>query len=61
MNNNENMHKSYFASGCFWGTEYWFMKAPGVKATTAGFMGGTVDNPAYQQVRTGTTGHLECI
>jgi peptide methionine sulfoxide reductase msrA/msrB len=44
MNNSENMQKSYFASGCFWGTEYWFMKTPGVMATAAGFMGGKLDN-----------------
>ena len=57
----ENIHKAYFASGCFWGTEYWFMKAEGVKATAVGFMGGTVNNPTYLQVKTGTTGHLECV
>ncbi|GHT54508.1 hypothetical protein FACS189451_09510 [Bacteroidia bacterium] len=61
MDNDKNIRKAYFASGCFWGTEYWFMKAPGFKATAVGFMGGTVDNPAYQQVKTGTTGHLECV
>jgi len=61
MNNNENIHKAYFASGCFWGTEYWFMKAAGVEATAVGFMGGKLDNPAYQQVKTGATGHLECV
>jgi peptide methionine sulfoxide reductase msrA/msrB len=63
MNNDKdkNIHKAYFASGCFWGTEYWFMKAAGVKATAAGFMGGNLDNPTYQQVKTGTTGHLECV
>jgi peptide methionine sulfoxide reductase msrA/msrB len=55
MNNDKNIHKSYFASGCFWGTEYWFMKAPGVKATAVGFMGGTVDNPVYQQVKNNRT------
>ncbi|MDR1331165.1 MAG: peptide-methionine (S)-S-oxide reductase MsrA [Tannerella sp.] len=54
-------NKSYFASGCFWGTEYHFMKAPGVTATAAGFMGGHVDAPAYREVRTGATGHLECV
>ena len=37
------------------------MKAAGVKATAAGFMGGNVGNPTYQQVRTETTGHLECV
>ncbi|MDR2679821.1 MAG: peptide-methionine (S)-S-oxide reductase MsrA [Tannerella sp.] len=59
--NDENIRKAYFASGCFWGTEYRFMKAAGVKATTVGFMGGTVDNPSYAQVKTGKTGHLECV
>ncbi|GHT43999.1 hypothetical protein FACS189438_2210 [Bacteroidia bacterium] len=58
---NENIRKAYFASGCFWGTEYWFMKAAGVKATAVGFMGGDVDNPTYPQVKTGTTSHLECV
>jgi methionine-S-sulfoxide reductase len=53
--------KAYFASGCFWGTEYYFMKAEGVLATAVGFMGGTVDYPSYQQVKTGITGHLECV
>ncbi|MDR0349485.1 MAG: peptide-methionine (S)-S-oxide reductase MsrA [Tannerella sp.] len=61
MNHNKNIRKAYFASGCFWGTEYWFMKAAGVKATTVGFMGGQVENPTYSQVKTGTTGHLECV
>jgi len=61
MDNNKNIRKAYFASGCFWGTEYWFMKATGVIKTTVGFMGGTVDNPTYSQVKTGTTGHLECV
>ena len=54
-----NLKKAYFASGCFWGTEYFFMKAPGVKETAVGFMGGHVDNPTYQQVCQKNTGHLE--
>ena len=61
LNENKKIKKACFASGCFWGTEYFFMKANGVKATTAGFMGGQLDNPAYQQVRKGETGHLECV
>lgn len=53
------LSKAYFASGCFWGTEYFFMKADGVKQTSVGFMGGHVDNPTYEQVCQKNTGHLE--
>ncbi|MDU1905513.1 MAG: bifunctional methionine sulfoxide reductase B/A protein [Dysgonomonas sp.] len=56
---NKNIKKAYFASGCFWGTEYYFMKAKGVKYTAVGFMGGHVDNPSYEQVCQKNTGHLE--
>lgn len=56
---NKNIQKGYFASGCFWGTEYYFMKAPGVEHTAVGFMGGHVDNPSYEEVCGKNTGHLE--
>lgn len=56
---NKDIKKAYFASGCFWGTEYYFMKAAGVKHTAVGFMGGHVDNPTYEQVCQKNTGHLE--
>jgi len=55
----KNIKKAFFASGCFWGTEYYFMKADGVKHTAVGFMGGHVDNPSYAQVSQKNTGHLE--
>jgi len=61
MNKDKTIRKAYLASGCFWGTEYWFMKAAGVKATAVGFMGGAVERPTYAEVKTGTTGHLECV
>lgn len=56
---NKNMKTVYFASGCFWGTEYFFMKANGVKHTAVGFMGGHTEHPSYKEVCEGTTGHLE--
>jgi peptide methionine sulfoxide reductase msrA/msrB len=50
---------AWFASGCFWGTEYYFSKANGVIETSVGFMGGHLDHPSYKEVCTGKTGHLE--
>ena len=55
----DSLEKAHFASGCFWGTEYYFMQAPGVVETSVGYMGGHKDNPTYEQVSTGKTGHLE--
>lgn len=56
---NKMIKKAYFASGCFWGTEYFFMKANGVKYTAVGFMGGHVESPTYEEVCLKNTGHLE--
>ena len=47
--------------GCFWCAEAVFQRIPGVKSVTSGFAGGSVPNPGYEQVCTGTTGHAEVI
>jgi len=47
--------------GCFWCTEAEFQLLPGVKSVTSGFAGGTTENPTYQEVCTGETGHAEVI
>jgi peptide methionine sulfoxide reductase msrA/msrB len=56
-----DIKKAYFAGGCFWGVEDLFQKKAGVKEAVSGYMGGTVDNPSYQQVCSKTTGHLETV
>lgn len=50
-----------FGGGCFWCVEEAFDKVDGVLSTTSGFMGGTLKNPSYDQVASGTTGHREVL
>ena len=57
----QKTQKAIFAGGCFWGMEYHFQKAGGVISTRVGYSGGDVENPAYEQVCRGTTGHTEAI
>jgi peptide methionine sulfoxide reductase msrA/msrB len=50
-----------FAGGCFWCTESDFEKVPGVVKVISGYTGGHKKNPTYQEVSSGTTGHVEAI
>ncbi len=50
-----------FAGGCFWCTQADFEKLPGIVKVVAGYTGGQKQNPAYEEVSSGTTGHVEAV
>ncbi len=56
-----NFELATFAGGCFWCTEAIFKRLKGVVSVIPGFTGGTIDNPSYEQVCEGNTGHTEAI
>ena len=57
----QDTEEAIVAGGCFWGVEYFLKQLPGVIKTEAGYTGGHKDNPTYNEVCAGNTGHLEAV
>ncbi|MEL7151149.1 MAG: peptide-methionine (S)-S-oxide reductase MsrA [Pseudomonadota bacterium] len=57
----EGMEVAVFGMGCFWGVERMFWKLDGVYLTMVGYAAGHTENPTYQEVCTGQTGHNEVV
>jgi len=55
------MEKATFAGGCFWCMVTPFEELPGIGGIVSGYSGGHVENPTYEQVKTGSTGHAEVV
>lgn len=56
-----NRQTATFAGGCFWCFEALFKKLKGVEEAVSGYTGGRTDNPSYEEVSSGNTGHAEAV
>lgn len=56
-----NLKTAIFGGGCFWCVEAVFKRLKGVEGVVSGYAGGQIDNPTYEQVSSGSTGHVEVI
>lgn len=61
LHSEEQLETATFAGGCFWCMQHDFDQVPGVVSTTAGFTGGSKVDPTYEEVSSGTTGHVESV
>lgn len=57
----QGLEQVQFGLGCFWGAERRFWQTPGVFTTAAGYSGGLTENPTYEEVCSGRTGHSETV
>jgi len=55
------MQAAYFAGGCFWCVEAIFQRVDGVKELTSGYCNGSTQNPTYEEVCSGQSGHAEVL
>ena len=60
-NINQNIEQATFGAGCFWCVEAVFEQLDGVIDVRSGYTGGTTENPTYEDICTGKTGHAEVI